>query len=84
MQHVWGREEAYTGILLENLGERDHLEGPGIGGRIEDNIKMNLQEVGCEGMDWIKLAKYRDRWWALLIAVMNHWVQLKVGSFLTS
>ena len=29
--------------------------------RWEDNIKMDLQEVGCRGMDWIKLAKDRDR-----------------------
>ena len=29
--------------------------------RLEDNIKMNLQEVGCEGMDWIDLAQNRDR-----------------------
>ena len=30
--------------------------------RWEDNIKMDLQEVGCEGMDWIELAQDRDRW----------------------
>jgi hypothetical protein len=29
--------------------------------RWEDNIKMDLEEVGCEGMDWIELAKVRDR-----------------------
>jgi len=39
--------------------------------RWEDNIKMDLQEVGCEGMDWIKLAHNRDRWWALVNSVMN-------------
>jgi len=39
--------------------------------RWEDNIKMDLQEVGCEGMDWIKLAEDRDRWQAVLNAVMN-------------
>ena len=39
--------------------------------RWEDNIKMDLQEVGCGGMDWIKLAQDRDRWRALVSAVMN-------------
>jgi len=39
--------------------------------RWEDNIKMDLQKVGCGGMDWIKLARDRDRWRALLNAVMN-------------
>jgi len=37
----------------------------------EDNIKMHLQEVGCGDMDWIKLAVGRDRWRALVNAVMN-------------
>jgi len=39
--------------------------------RWEDNIKMGLEEVGCRGMDWIKLAQDRDRWRALVNAVMN-------------
>jgi hypothetical protein len=39
--------------------------------RWEDTIKMDLQEVGCGGMDWIDLAQYRDRWQALVTAVMN-------------
>ena len=38
--------------------------------RWESNIKIDLQEVGCEDMDWIELAD-RDRWWALMNAVMN-------------
>jgi hypothetical protein len=39
--------------------------------RWEDNIKMDLREVGWEGMDWINLAKDRDRWRTLVNAVMN-------------
>ena len=38
--------------------------------RWEDNIKMELQEVGCGGMDWMGLAQDRDRWRALVNAVM--------------
>ena len=43
--------------------------------RWEDNIKVDLQEVGCGGMDWIDLAQDRDSWWALVNGVMNLWVQ---------
>jgi len=39
--------------------------------RWEDNIKMDLQIVGCGGMDWIELALDRDRWRALVNAAMN-------------
>jgi len=42
--------------------------------RWEDNIKMDLQEVGCGGVDWIELTQDRDRWRALVNAVMNLWV----------
>ena len=42
--------------------------------RWEDNIKMDLQEVGCGGMDWIELAEDSDRWRAFVNAVMNLWV----------
>jgi hypothetical protein len=39
--------------------------------RWEDNIEIDLQEVGCGGMDWIELAQDRSRWWPLMNAVMN-------------
>ena len=52
--------------------------------RWEDNIKMDLQQVGCGVMDWIKLAQDRDRWQALVHVVMNLRVPKKAVNFLTS
>ena len=40
-------------------------------GRWVDNIRMDLQEVGCGYMDWIGLAQNRDSWRTLVSAVMN-------------
>jgi hypothetical protein len=39
--------------------------------RWEDNIKMNLQEVVWGRMEWVDLAQDRDKWWALVNAIMN-------------
>ena len=54
-----GGEEVYTGFWWRNLSERDHLGKPRR--RWEDNIKMDLQEVGCGSMYWIDLSQDRDR-----------------------
>jgi hypothetical protein len=39
--------------------------------RWEDGIRMDLREIGLGGVDWIRLAQDRDRWWAVVSAVMN-------------
>ena len=52
--------------------------------RWEDNIKMDLQEVGRDCGDWMGLAKDRDRWRALASTVMNFRVPQNAGHFLIS
>jgi hypothetical protein len=42
--------------------------------RWEDNIEMDLLEVGCGGMNWIELSQDRDSWWARVSVVMDLWV----------
>jgi hypothetical protein len=46
------------------------LEDQGVGGK----MGMDLREIGLGGADWIRLAQDRDRWWAVVSAVMNLWV----------
>jgi len=65
MQSVWGRGEGYTGFCWRNLRERRPRR------KWEDNIKIDIQEMGCDSMDWIDLAQDRDRWRALVNAAMN-------------
>jgi len=64
-----GRCEAVYRVLVGKHERKKALGRPRR--RWEDNIKMNPQEVGCGGMDWIELAQDRDRWWALVNAVMH-------------
>ena len=52
--------------------------------RFDNNIKMDLQEVGCGGMGWIGLTQDRNRWRTLVSAVMNLGVPWNAGNFLTS
>jgi len=71
MEHVaptGERRGVYMSLLGKPEGKR-RLGRPRR--RWEDNIKKDLQEVGCGGMDWIDVAQDRDRWRALVNAVMN-------------
>jgi hypothetical protein len=48
------------------------------------NIKIDLREIGWDGMDWIDLAQDREQWRALVNTVMNFRVPLNAGKFLSS
>jgi hypothetical protein len=52
--------------------------------RCVDNIKMDLSEIGWDGMDWIDLAQDRDQWRALVNRVMNIRVPYNARKFLSS
>ena len=56
-------------VLVDKPEGKRPLERPRR--RWEDNIKMNLQEGGCGGMDRMEVAQDRDRWRAFVKAVMN-------------
>jgi hypothetical protein len=64
-----GGEEACTGFGWGNLKERDRWGAPGADGRIILRWIFKKWDVG--EMDWIELAQDRDKWRALVIAVMN-------------
>jgi hypothetical protein len=74
------RRDAY-GVLVEKPEGKRPVRR--LRRRWEDNIKMDLREVGWEGLDWIDLALDRDSWRALVNAVMNVRVPYNVGNLLT-
>jgi hypothetical protein len=66
-----GRRNVYKILVLKPEGKTPFGTSRR---RWEDNIKMDLQEVRCEGMDWIELAQDRESWHVLVNAVMSLWV----------
>jgi alpha-glucosidase (family GH31 glycosyl hydrolase) len=53
-------------IWWKSQKERDHLKDQGV-----DGIRMDLREIGLEGVECIRLSQDRDRWRAVVSAVMN-------------
>jgi len=72
MWGVWVSREGVYRILVGKPEGRRPLGRPRL--RWVDSIRMDLQEVGCGYMDWIGLAKDKDRWRTLVSAVMDLWV----------
>jgi len=66
---LMGERRSVYRVLVGKIEEKRPRGRPR--SRWEDNIKMDLQEVGCGDMDWIELAQDKERWRALVNAVMN-------------
>jgi len=61
--------QVYTEFRWGNLRERDHLEDPGVDGRVI--LRWILMKWDVRGMDWTELVQDRDKCWAFVNAVMK-------------
>jgi hypothetical protein len=68
------------GILVRELQRKRPLRRTCY--KWEGNAKMDVQEIGCENVDWIYLAWDRDLWCVLVSTVMNSWGSIKGQEFL--
>jgi hypothetical protein len=71
----------YRGLVGKTEGNRELVKPRR---SWENNIKIDLKEVGYRNMDWIDVSEDRDRWWAPLNVVMNIRVPLIAGNLLPS
>jgi hypothetical protein len=69
MWHAWGRTEKCTKVFVGKPKRKRPLGRPRR--RWEDEIRMDLREIGLGGVDWIRLAQDRYRWRAVVSTVMN-------------
>jgi len=63
-----------SGVYRVLVGKPEDKGPLGTTGRRWKDITMDLQKVRCGGMEWIQLAQEKDRWRALVNAVLNLWV----------
>jgi hypothetical protein len=68
MWHTWERREKYKVLVVKPEGKRP-LGRPRC--RWEDGVRMEIKRNWLGGVDWIRLAQDRDRWRAVVSAVMN-------------
>jgi hypothetical protein len=76
-----GHEEYMHSILFRNSEVKRQLCRPRH--RCDDNIKINLKEIGCENVEWNQLNHGTDQWWAPLNTVMNFQATSQMEFFLS-
>jgi hypothetical protein len=64
VQHAWGSKKCVQNFGWKALKGGNHPEGLGIDGK--DNIKVGLQEIMWEGLDWVYIVHYRGGWLAFM------------------